>query len=121
MIKLKTMVLAICLIPGLSFATPQKIEMIFLSPLKVSMILKQLDKMNAAQMSKKLTQTDMERCVPMGDGCFHPQYGYMEKQPEKKPDAKEIAERNEEKSCSPSIYFKASCISSKFNFLFTCQ
>ena len=98
MIKLKAAILSLCLIPVVAFATPQKIEMIFLSPLKVSMILEQLDKMNTTKMSKKIAQADMEHCVPMGDGCFHPQYGYMEKRPEKKPDAKEIAERNEEKA-----------------------
>lgn len=96
----------------------------FLSPLKVSMILEQLDKMNTSTMSKKIAQADMEHCVPMGDGCFHPQYGYMEKPSDKKPDAKAIAERNEEKavelknfnaletnmiSCDKNNYFDIFC------------
>lgn len=97
MIKLTTAFLTICLIPALAWATPQKIEMIFLSPTKVSMILEQLDKMDATKMSKYVAQTDMDRCVPMGDGCFHPQYGYIEKKPDLKADPKAEAERKEEK------------------------
>lgn len=124
MIKLTTAFLTLCLIPTLTWATPKKIEMIFLSPAKISMLLEQLDKMDTTMMSKYVAQADMEHCVPMGDGCFHPQYGYMEKKSEKKPDAKEIAERNEEKavelknfnaletnmvSCDKNNYFDIFC------------
>lgn len=124
MIKLKTAILSLCLIPGLSFATPQKIEMIFLSPLKVSMILEQLDKMNVTKMSKHIAQADMEHCVPMGDGCFHPQYGYIEKKPDQNANPKAEQERKEEKevelknfnaletnmiNCDKSNYFDIFC------------
>lgn len=131
MIKLKAAFLTLCLIPTLALATPQKIEMIFLSPAKVSMLLEQLDKMNTTKMSKYVAQaTNMEHCVPMGDGCFHPQLGYVEKQPEKKPSEKEIADRNEEKavelknfnaletnmvSCDKNNYFDIFCGKEKAN------
>jgi hypothetical protein len=65
-----------------AYATPQKIEMIFLSPQKVSMLLEQLDKLekkSSPKFSTKYSQADMENCVPMGDGCFHPQMGFVEK------------------------------------------
>ena len=124
MISLKKLSLGLLLIPSLSFATPLKIEMIFLSPLKVSMILEQLDIMNAVKLSKKYTLMDRDNCVPMGDGCFHPQLGYLEKAPSAPPDANKIAERNEEKaielknfnaletnmiSCDKNNYFDIFC------------
>lgn len=70
------------LIPQVASATPKKIEMIFLSPQKVSMIIELLDKYNVMKESVKLAQNEMENCVSMGDGCFHPQYGYIEKKVE---------------------------------------
>lgn len=72
-------IFSLCLIPTMASATPKKIEMIFLSPQKVSMILELLDKYNVMKRSVNLAQNDMENCVPMGEGCFHPQYGYIEK------------------------------------------
>ena len=79
MIKLKTALLSFCLLPSLVMATPLKIEMIFLSPLKVSQILQQLDQRDQFQFTKKMAQNEMANCVPMGDGCFHPQLGFIEK------------------------------------------
>lgn len=79
MSKLKTVVLSLCLLPSLSMATPQKIEMIFLSPLKVSQIIQQLDQRDLFQFTKKIAQNEIANCVPMGDGCFHPQLGFIEK------------------------------------------
>lgn len=61
-------------------AAPLKMEMIFLSPEKISMILEQLDRYNHMKVSQRLTQNDLSNCVPMGDGCFHPQLGYIEKE-----------------------------------------
>ena len=98
MIKLKTFILVAYLIPTMSFATPQKIEMIFLSPPQVSMILEEIDKIDLIKMSKKYANMDSAKCMPMGDGCFHPQYGYMEKPSLTPTNAKKIAERNEEKA-----------------------
>ncbi len=60
-------------------ASPLKMEMIFLSPAKVSMILDILKKYEQMKSSKLLAQVDMGKCVPMGEGCFHPQLGYIEK------------------------------------------
>lgn len=64
-----------------AFATPKKIEMIFLSPHKVSQLLKTIENQDSAKLFSLLAQADEDNCVPMGDGCFHPQYGYMEKKP----------------------------------------
>jgi len=61
-----------------AFANPQKMEMIFLSPAKVSMMLDILKKYDQFKFSYPVAQADMEKCVPMGDGCFHPQLGYIE-------------------------------------------
>jgi hypothetical protein len=64
-----------------SFATPKKIEMIFLSPHKVAQLLKTIQNQDHQEMFSLLALADDDKCVPMGDGCFHPQYGYMEKTP----------------------------------------
>ncbi len=124
MIKFKSLAFIACLTPSLSFATPQKIEMIFLSPMKVSMIIKQLDILNTLKKSSNYVMLGGNNCVPMGDGCFHPQYGYMEKTPTTPPTALEIANRNEEKaielksfnaletsliSCDKNNYFDMFC------------
>ena len=120
MIKLKATIFSLCLIPALALATPQKIEMIFLSPQKVSMILEQLDKYNTMKMSTSIAEADMDRCVPMGDGCFHPQYGFIEKQAETKPSPTLIEEKKLELknfnametslvSCDKNNYFDIFC------------
>lgn len=62
-------------------ATPKKIEMIFLSPHKVSQLLKIIDKQDANKMYSFLAENANDNCIPMGDGCFHPQYGYLDKKP----------------------------------------
>ena len=77
--KLRATIVAFCMLPVMVSATPQKIEMIFLSPEKVSMIIELLDKYQVMKMSSHLSQNDMDNCIPMGDGCFNPQYGYIEK------------------------------------------
>lgn len=69
-------------------ATPKRIEMIFLSPSKTSVLLRMIEQINFYNEIKKVAQADnMDGCQPMGDGCFHPQYGYIEKTPDvmKKP------------------------------------
>ena len=101
-------------------ATPLKIEMIFLSPLKVSMLLDQLDKMQKLQTYKAVAQADMERCMPMGDGCFHPQYGYIEKKEVKKDNSQILEDKKLELknfnaletsmiSCDKNNYFDIFC------------
>jgi hypothetical protein len=66
-----------------ALATPQKIEMIFLSQGKVTQLIQQLDKMDAEKMFSMIAQADtyQDNCIPMGEGCFHPQYGYLNKKP----------------------------------------
>jgi len=61
-------------------ATPQKIEMIFLSPSKVSELMELIKKNNLDYSKGILSQNDetyIDNCIPMGEGCFHPQYGYL--------------------------------------------
>jgi hypothetical protein len=67
-------------------ATPQKIEMIFLSPQKISHLLELIEKNKTRLVSGLMAQnaSPEDLCVPMGEGCFHPQFGYMEKRPEVK-------------------------------------
>ncbi|MBC7426979.1 MAG: hypothetical protein H7336_00110 [Bacteriovorax sp.] len=77
--NIRTALITICMLPVVASATPQKIEMVFLSPEKVSMIIELLDKYQVMKMSSHLSQNDMDNCLPMGDGCFNPQYGYIEK------------------------------------------
>ena len=66
------------------WAAPQKIEMIFLSPQKVSQLLELIEKNKTTSIVGLIAaaDTNSENCVPMGDGCFHPQLGYIEKGPE---------------------------------------
>jgi hypothetical protein len=66
-------------------ATPQKIEMIFLSPQKITKLLELIDqKNNSEKLLTLISQADNElkNCMPMGDGCFDPQLGYIEKKPD---------------------------------------
>lgn len=63
----------------MAMAMPSKIQMVFLSPAKTSDILNLIDRINEMNQYKKMAQAEIENCVPMGDGCFHPQYGYIEK------------------------------------------
>lgn len=120
MMKLKSLLISFSMIPMVAMATPQKIEMIFLSPAKVSMILEQLDKLETMKFSKHIAQADMDNCVPMGDGCFHPQYGYIEKAQPKKEDPKVLEEKKLELknfnavetsmiNCDPNNYFDIFC------------
>ena len=74
-----------CLLPSIAMAAPKKMEMIFLSPQKVSMLLEILDQYKVMKMSAHVAQADMDNCTPMGDGCFHPQYGFIEKKPDTTP------------------------------------
>ncbi|AUN99796.1 hypothetical protein C0V70_17130 [Bacteriovorax stolpii] len=97
MISLRKIICFMCLAPAVSMATPKKIEMIFLSPKKVSMILELLDKKQSISMSSHLAQNDDSHCVPMGDGCFHPQLGYIEKKVEAPPSAEAAKEAAEDK------------------------
>lgn len=79
------------------FATPKRIEMIFLSPPKTAALFNLIDNMEALKKYKKIAQNEMENCVPMGDGCFHPQLGFIEKsQMEKKESAKPRLVNDEE-------------------------
>jgi hypothetical protein len=76
---MKLVVLITLCFSSTAFATPQKMEMIFLSPQKVSMILEILDRYQSFKYASAIAQNDMENCVPMGEGCFHPQLGFIEK------------------------------------------
>ncbi len=83
---MKKIIISIMLvISSFAYATPKKIEMIFLSPSKTSALLETIDHLNFYYEIKKVAQAEnLEGCQPMGDGCFHPQLGYIEKMPEVK-------------------------------------
>lgn len=81
---MKTLFLLIAILPYSAFATPQKIEMIFLSQGAVSQLLQKIDQLNGEKSFSKLAQTEaqyQDNCIPMGEGCFHPQYGYLNRKP----------------------------------------
>lgn len=81
---MKTLFLLLAVFPLSAFATPQKIEMIFLSQGKMTQLIQQLDEMNSEKVISKLAQgetTYQDNCIPMGEGCFHPQYGYLNRKP----------------------------------------
>lgn len=67
-----------------AIAAPQKIEMIFLSPQKISQLLELIDKNKSEYLPALLAagEQSSSACVAMGDGCFHPQFGYMDKKPD---------------------------------------
>lgn len=67
-------------LPMAAMATPQKIEMIFLSPGKVTQLLQQLDKGDKEKVLSFIAEGELsyqDNCIPMGEGCFHPQFGYL--------------------------------------------
>lgn len=65
-------------------ATPKKMEMIFLSPKKIVMTIELLEHYQLIKHSKQYAENEMHDCLPMGDGCFHPQYGFIENDSAKK-------------------------------------
>ncbi len=54
----------------MSFALPKSVEVIFLSSTK--------EKSTNKIIKNKNLIAAKENCVPMGDGCFHPQYGLLD-------------------------------------------
>lgn len=58
------------------FALPKRVEVVFLAPEKEAVTTEVLEEFKTKNF-RKLAQADV-KCVPMGDGCFHPQLGYME-------------------------------------------
>jgi hypothetical protein len=58
------------------WALPKKVDIIFLSAKKTAG-LEELTKDKYPIVFRALAQND-DKCVPMGDGCFHPQLGYIE-------------------------------------------
>jgi hypothetical protein len=73
------LILGVLLFCKLLYATPLKIEMIFLSNENKVSLLKTIDSIIDLKKYKSFSQVDMAKCVPMGEGCFHPQLGYIEK------------------------------------------
>jgi len=105
-------------------ANPQRVEIWFLSPPLAA-------KLNdVATRANLLAQTQLQNftCVPMGEGCFHPQYGYTDKfgvgiiRPFEEKDFSDVALAEEEGSfktigsfeksgieCDKSNYFDIYC------------
>jgi hypothetical protein len=61
------------------WATPEKIEIFFLSEQKVQTLIERIEKKDSPQYSKALVQN--YECIPMGEGCFHPQLGFTKEKP----------------------------------------
>lgn len=93
----KIIFLGLILLSANVFATPKKIEMIFLSPNKTASLLEMIDHMQNVSKYKQFAENELENCVPMGDGCFHPQLGFIEKtQMDKKENTKPKLVNDEE-------------------------
>lgn len=76
--------LILCFLPSVSaFATPEKITVYFLSEQQVQAELQKWDHKQAISMSRLFLAESLYECVPMGEGCFHPQLGYLEERPAK--------------------------------------
>jgi len=84
-----TFTLIMLAIMGNSWAEPLKISVIFLSEQKVSFnFLKNNEQFKLLAINA--TNLDEEKnCVPMGDGCFNPQKGYIEKKVDSKKNREE--------------------------------
>lgn len=76
---MKKIILLLCYL-NIANATPKKIQIIYLSPpiMKNSFLKKINPSIYLASY-----EDNLENCVPMGEGCFHPQIGYLDKRPEK--------------------------------------
>ena len=59
-------------------AMPEKITVFFLSEQKAQALLDWMDQREKIPMGRKLASFE---CIPMGEGCFHPQLGYQEEKP----------------------------------------
>lgn len=64
------------------WAAPQNIEMIFLSPQKVAQLLDLINKKSTNSTRILLAADESAPCLPMGDGCFHPQLGFINRKPD---------------------------------------
>jgi hypothetical protein len=62
------------------FATPEKISVFFLSEQLAASLIEYIDSKEQPRMTALTAESNFE-CIPMGDGCFHPQLGYQEKKP----------------------------------------
>ncbi|PIK14053.1 hypothetical protein [Halobacteriovorax sp. JY17] len=73
-----------------SFALPDHVHFFFISPETVSIINEIGDEeiKFSKLTAKNITGGELD-CVPMGDGCFNPQIGFVEDQSKSKPIAKE--------------------------------
>lgn len=113
---MKKKIALICLFQISIFALPKKLEVIFLSPDKKASLLHFIQE----NQKKFLATAEKEKdCVPMGDGCFHPQRGYIEgdsgkgvvEQQEDKP--KKVETKNTLESnmidCKEGYYFDIFC------------
>lgn len=69
---------------NLAYALPKQVDIIFLAAKKTAH-LKELTKDQFPIVLRALAQND-EKCLPMGDGCFHPQLGYIEGKSGKSPE-----------------------------------
>jgi hypothetical protein len=112
--------LSVLLPLGSTFASPSKITFVFLSEVTAQVLYDALDKLNSGQEYSLTAEGFPKNCVPMGDGCFHPQLGFieasgMEKKPivEKKPKDFKLKTINSDATssvkCDDGNYFDIYC------------
>lgn len=78
MMKWLVTALSYGLIVSSAFATPKKIYIYFLSPAKTSYMPNLPQILWSKQMAQNKNDDDfMKNCQPMGEGCFHPQLGFI--------------------------------------------
>ena len=83
--KRAVLVLFIIFSVSSAWATPEQVEIIFLSEPKTAFFRAPFI------FSEHTAQNDWQKdCIPQGDGCFHPQLGYIEKEGPKKAQAPQV-------------------------------
>jgi hypothetical protein len=70
------------LLSGNVLASPKKITFVFLSEIQAQAVYDALDKYknNPTEYYSLTAKGFPKNCVPMGDGCFHPQLGFIDKE-----------------------------------------
>ncbi len=80
-LNLKQITFFFILMSTQAWATPEKVEIVFLSEPKTAFALPA-----PIQFLGMVAQNDWDKeCIPSGDGCFHPQLGYVPNEGPKRP------------------------------------
>lgn len=104
-----------------AFATPEQIEVVFLSHKQINALLQRIDS-GFEKSPSQFAQASKENCIPMGEGCFHPQFGMIpydekeqkkrrqEPEPEAKVEVKTIGDIDTDSiKCEKGSFFDVYC------------